>query len=304
ELTAAKFASLRSLVLDRACALLTPPLASHLLRLIMKNEHDVTQRLPLALFLDCISSFKCLEELELRNCFASFPNDNCHSRTQLLRSRLASVKIEDRPSNISLILSSMFIPVYADVRLVGDLRGVESTQKRFAGFSMMLPIDKRCLPILQRISHLDVYHLPEACYITGKTDSGNLLDLELITEAVDQPSLKPARGELFEMMVRNVRDLFPDSPVESLRLVGDVSYVPLTTWSTSLSRFRRLRELEVDDVDLRASPSDVIAALMTSYPTTLGDVPVCPALESLTLYGDIESLDVLAAILKCLEWRK
>ncbi|CDO77927.1 hypothetical protein BN946_scf184679.g6 [Trametes cinnabarina] len=305
DLPPMKYPALRSLVLDGSAARLTPSLVSHLWRLVMKGGLEYTQRLPLAPFLDCISSFKCLEELELSYCFSP-PEAGRPARPPLPKSRLMSVIIEERPATISQILSAVVLPSNAKIRLGGDMRGVSSAQKCFAAFAAMLPNDRRCLPILQHLQQLDVYHAPEACYITAKTDGKDILDLEIITDTLHKPSLKQARGELFEMMVGGLRGLFPEAAIERLSFVGEIGHVPRSTWIACLSQFPRLRELEVDDVDLRASPGDVIAALRTlSISSSPSDLrPICVGLESIVLYGDLPSVDLLGAIHKCLGWRK
>ncbi|KAL7283777.1 hypothetical protein ACG7TL_003214 [Trametes sanguinea] len=306
ELPPAKYPALRSLVLDNSAALVTPSLVSHLWRLVIKGGVGFTQRLPLAPFLDCMSSFKCLEELVIENCFSP-PVEGLYraSRSVLAKSRIIDVSLEDHPATISQILSSVVLPSNGTVRLIGNLRGVSSPQECFAAFKAMFPNDRRCLPILQRLVRVDVYHAPEACYMMAKSEDEDLFDLELITDALHIPSLKSVRGELFELMVRGVREVFIDSPIERLSFLGDIDYVPRTTWISCLSQFPRLHELEVDDVDLRASPEEVVAALHTSTTSaTLGTRPICAALDSLEIYGDLPSVNLFGTIHECLAWRK
>ncbi|KAI9061498.1 hypothetical protein FKP32DRAFT_941267 [Trametes sanguinea] len=307
ELPPAKYPALRSIALENSASLIAPSLASHLWRLDMRSGPGFTHRLPLAPFLDCISSFKCLEELVLSNCFSPPADGHRHTpRSILAKSRIIELSLEDHPATVSQILSSMILPSNGKVRLIGDLRGISSPRKCFAAFTAMFPNDRRHLPILQRLARVDVYHAPEACYIMAKSESEDLFDLEHITDALHNPSFKPLRGELFELMVHGIRDIFPDSPIERLSFAGDVGYVPRATWIACLSQFPRLHELVVDDIDLRASPEEVIAALhtTTTISATSDPRPICSVLESLELFGDLPSFKFLETIHKCLAWRK
>ncbi|KAI0371702.1 hypothetical protein BV20DRAFT_964944 [Pilatotrama ljubarskyi] len=302
DLPPCRFPALRSLVLYGCGAPLAPPLVSHLRRLVMKNSHGYIQLLPLTPFIDCLRYLDCLEELELANCFALLAEEDCRSPFPSSTSRLISIRIEDYPTNISQILSALTVPAHANIRLKANLRSA-STPQCAAAFTTMLPGDKRCLPILQRVSHVDIYHPPESCYIVGKTDSDDFFDLELITDALNDPSLKHVRGEVFEAMVRTTGDIFPGAPIRSAVFVGDVDYVSPVSWIAGLGRFPKLHRLEVDDVTLRASPQKVIAALMAPSPTFPESV-LCHLLEHLTLYGDITGPDILERLYQCLKSRK
>ncbi|KAJ8483073.1 hypothetical protein ONZ51_g4940 [Trametes cubensis] len=303
DLPPTRFPALRTVVLEGVGTSIGPAVASRLWRLVITNKPNKHQGLALLPFINCISHFKCLEELKLTNCFALATVDGCRAREPFAATRLMSVTIEDHPPIISRILSALIIPARARVQLVGNMRGA-TPEQCFTAFSAMLPDDKRCLPVLQNLSSLDVYHPPEGCYFAAKTESGDVLDLEVTTDALDKPSLKPIRGELFKRMVHGVRGIFPDSPLERLVFVGDVGYVPAEIWASSLALFPRLRELEVDDVELRASPSEVISALMKPSSMQPGAPPICPQLESLALYGDISAISLLGDLYKCLSWRQ
>ncbi|KAH9900875.1 hypothetical protein C8Q73DRAFT_222251 [Cubamyces lactineus] len=303
DLPPTRFPALRTVMLEGVGTSIGSVIASRLWRLVITNKPNKHQGLALLQFINSISSFKCLEELELSNCFAPATADGCRAREPFAATRLMSVTIQDHPPVVSCILSALIVPARANVRLVGNMRGAPPEQCSSA-FASMLPDDKRCLPVLQKVSSLNVYHAPEACYILAKTESGDELDIELITDALNKPSLKPVRGELFNRMVQSIRGIFPDSPIERLSFVGDVDYVPSEAWTSSLSLFPRLRELEVDDVALRASPSEVIWALVQSSSPRPGALPICHQLESLALYGDIPSLSLLGDLYKCLLWRR
>ncbi|KAI0780429.1 hypothetical protein BD413DRAFT_607733 [Trametes elegans] len=300
SLPPSRFPALRSLVLQGSSACLVPPLVLHLRRLIMGGEYSLLQNLSLSAFLDCLSSFKCMEELELTNCFA--PSKTRDLRRPYSASHLVSVTIEDYPSNIHQLVSALILPAKGTVVLKGNLRG-STVQECWAAFSGMLPVDSRSLPVLRDITHIDVYHPPEQCYMTGKTECGDILDLEVVTDALNEPSLRRTRGELFEMMVRGARDIFPAAPVLSLAFLGHVDCVPAASWVAGLAGFHQLRNLDVDDVELRTELREVFAALKTPSPISAPQ-PLCPLLENLSLYGDIQSLDLLDALWQCLKWRR
>ncbi|KAI0362669.1 hypothetical protein OH77DRAFT_74340 [Trametes cingulata] len=294
--------ALRSLVLYRCGVPLAPPLVSHLRRLVMENTLGHTQLLPLTPFLDCLRYLDCLEELQLSNCFAPLAEEDCRSPVPSSTSRLMTIVIEEHPSTISQILSALIVPARANVRLKADLRGA-TTEQCAAAFMEMLPGDRQCLPILQHVSHLEVYHPPEACYIVGKTEAKDTIDIELVTDALDRPLLQQVRGELFEMMIGTVGDIFPRAPIKSAAFLGDVDYVSPVSWIAGLGCFPKLQHLQVDDVELRGSPQKVVAALMAPSPT-FPEHPICHLIEHLSLYGDATSADILERIYQCLKSRK
>ncbi|KAI0332568.1 hypothetical protein GY45DRAFT_456579 [Cubamyces sp. BRFM 1775] len=303
DLPPTRFPALRTLMLEGVRASLGPLVASRLWHLEITNKSSKSQGLALLQFINCIGSFKCLEKLYLSNCFSLATVDGCRPREPFSATRLMFVFIKDHPPIISRILSALIIPARARVELVGNMRGAPP-HLCFAAFSAMLPDDKRCLPVLQNLWSLDVYHAPEACYFTGTTASEEVLDLSVVTDALHNPELRPSRGELFDRMIHGVRGIFPGSPIERLVFVGDIDFVAAEAWVSCLARFPLLRELEVDDVDLRSSPNKVIAALMQPSGMHPEALPVCPQLESLALYGDISSLSLLDDLRKCLSWRQ
>lgn len=310
ELPLKKFAALRSLVLVNSAAHLTPPLAARLRCLIMYNDPGRSGLLPLPPFLDCVGCFDSMEELEVYNCFAPTSVKEVGGR-QLHKSRLAFVKIEDYPLNILHILSAIIIPGHADVVLRANLRDA-SVQECFDAVTAMLP-DKACLPILPRVSDVDVHCTPERCYISArvaKLDPKSLLHLELLMDVHEKPTRSSGRdvGELFDQMIKTAGDIFASSQVDDLEFIGDTEYVPTSTWIATFDRFSGLRYLDVEDYGQRASPERLISALMelSPRPTAIKvKVPLCSMLDRLTLrYGYMPGTELLDLIHECLKSRK
>ncbi|KAI0820208.1 hypothetical protein BC628DRAFT_1341761 [Trametes gibbosa] len=307
ELPLKKFAALRSLVLVDSAAHLTPPLASRLRCLIMYSDPDRSGLLPLMPFLDCVGCFDCMEEFEVYNCFALTSVKEVGGR-QPHKSRLAFMKIEDYPLNIFHMLSAIIVPAHANVVLWANVRGA-LVRECFDALTGILP-DRSCLPILPRVSNVDVYCTPERCYITTRVanlDPMSFLHLELLMDAPDQPTqaFKHDLGELFENMVRHIGDIFSPLQVDDLEFVGDIDHVPFSTWIATFNRFYGLRHLKMDDYERRASPEKLISALMTASPQPYANnAPLCTNLERLVLYGDMPQQELLDLIHVCLKSRK
>lgn len=309
NLPPSRLPNLSTLVLLNSAAHISAPIASHLYRLRMINPPGCANTLPLLPFVHCLHYIDQLADLVVRNCFSPASAEDPVGCPPVM-GRLQWVTIEDYPVNISHMLGAFILQSNTDTNLIANLRGAPIEQV-LAAFTTMLPRDRDCLPVLQKITDLSVHCSSDFAQIVGKVawNPGHL-SLEVITDVSDPPTEADKRdmGDLYESMVRGLGDLFPGAPVEELDFCGDNDYIPRATWAAALDRFPMVRKLEIDmyDIEARGPLNELFATLMKPCWRPQDQLP-CQRLDDLTLYGTAgiaPATELWEALKRCFGERK
>ncbi|OJT04352.1 hypothetical protein TRAPUB_4986 [Trametes pubescens] len=311
NLPPSRLPELSSLVLLNSAAHLSAPLASHLHRLKMINPPGCANTLPLLPFIHCLHYLDHLTDLAVHNCFAPASDAEDPAGCPPVVGLLDWVTIEDYPLNISHMLSAFILRPSTSTSLIGNLRGASAEQVH-AAFTTMLPRDRNCLPVLQKLTHLTVRCSSDFARIVGKVaEYPGHLSLEVITDVPDTPTEadRKSRGALYESMVRRLGDLFPGAPIEDLDFCGDNDFIPRTTWAAALDCFPRVRKMEIDvyDIAARGPLDEFFSALTKASWLRPKDPLLCQQLDDLTLYGTAgtaPATELWEAMKRCFRVRK
>ncbi|KAL1952389.1 hypothetical protein VTO73DRAFT_1538 [Trametes versicolor] len=317
---------LSSISMSHASMALTPALASQLRFLEMKSDTaGASHQLPLEPFLAALGSFSQLQKLSLIRCFAaprpggSPPSVVPAARPSLSASRLLDVAIEDYPSSIGRIMSELAVPSSANVVLRGNARGA-TVGLCWSSFLAMLPSNLQRMHILRACESIEVTVTHSMCRVYGSmvkggdhTPPGVTLELELDTDLCHTqghaayPAAQAARRQLLSSLLRSLEQIFLTTTVSYLKIHGPVSAIVANDWITSLFPLHNLRHLVVVDEYLVEFPDRLLDCLRATPVLPPDAPPLCPALDSLELYGDIkfeeEGTTQLELLVSALQWR-
>ncbi|OJT12884.1 hypothetical protein TRAPUB_10581 [Trametes pubescens] len=324
DLSHLRFPSLSSIRMSHASTTPTPALASQLRFLEMKSGiAGASLQLPLEPFLATLGSFAQLQKLSLTRCFAA-PNDRSTgvppvARPPLIASRLTDLAIEDYPSSIGRIMSELVVPSSTNVFLRGNARGA-TVALCWSSFRAMLPHDLQRMDILSACKSIEVTVTRRACRVYGSTKGGGDhtspgMTLELETDFCHtqdhaaHPNAPTARRYILSFLLSALEEIFPSSKtVTYLKIHGPVGAVAADDWINALSPLDNLRHLIVDDEYLVEFPDRLLDCLRAQPVEPRGSPPLCPSLDSLELYGDLdfeeEGMAQLERIIATLQWRR
>ncbi|EIW65164.1 uncharacterized protein TRAVEDRAFT_42542 [Trametes versicolor FP-101664 SS1] len=316
-----------SISMSHASMALTPALASQLCFLEMKSGIvGASHQLPLEPFLAALGSFSQLQKLSLIRCFAAPrpggppPDVVPAARSPLSASRLTDVVIEDYPSSIGRIMSELDVPSSANVVLRGNARGATVELCRLS-FLAMLPHNLHRMQILRACESIEVTVTHRMCRVYGSmakggdhTPPGVTLELELDTGLCHTqghaayPAAQTARKQLLSSLLRSLEEIFlMTETITYLKIHGPVGAIIADDWITSLFPLHNLRHLVVVDEYLVEFPDRLLDCLRARPVLPPDAPPLCPALDSLELYGDIkfeeEGTTQLELLVSALQWR-
>ncbi|KAI0820209.1 hypothetical protein BC628DRAFT_923702 [Trametes gibbosa] len=292
---------LRSLILRNVRAEISNPVLTKLEKLVVVTD-DLSPN-PFAvhqLFADP-ENLASMTTLEIFNCIGCAPHPPCGSVPRpLIAHELQWFTLEDTPSAISHILSSLVIPYESNVTLIVNLRGSgHYARPSSATILAIKPTDVRNLPILGSVAKVKVICTKDDCHIHAVTATEGSLKVRLLPDVHVQDPF--AQYELFEQMVLAMRQLFAGSSITDMHFQGPLSAIRGATWETLFDQSPQLQRLKIGDLTLEGSPLPLLSALTRFCPRMRSIV--CPDFVALSLQCAMVGMDVPVEVDRCFGWR-
>ncbi|KAI0647545.1 hypothetical protein C8Q79DRAFT_634382 [Trametes meyenii] len=295
-LAAGMLPALRILLLLDAHAPLTCTLLSTLRHLVLYASPRSSRPLSLQEFCSILvdSEGGCIEKIDVYNYIDTATPDSLSSIEPVVLNRrsyprMRSLKIHDKPPNVSTILSRVDVPDHVDVRASPDVSGL-APHEAASVFRKMLPDNFNLLPAF---SHPDT--------IIACDSSVHGYSFEVLAQdhgvqfALDTDPAILTVGTHAVSLLKRVFALVPllgRHTVTTLVFKGRLADVNEVTWVDMLSNLPNVSTLEFESVlpppgcDDEKAVLDALACRSGKDPLVR---PVCPALKRLTLRSQIEA---------------